>query len=89
MSEGGREEDDDDDEAMAMARSRARGCSPDSCISVRSRIICICSLKNGLSLRISLIVCITSIEYALARDGPSPSSSCTSMQLLSAHWKAQ
>jgi len=29
--------------------------------SLLSRIICICSLKKGLSLRISLMVCITSI----------------------------
>mmetsp|Transcript_30820 Transcript_30820/g.80405 ORF Transcript_30820/g.80405 Transcript_30820/m.80405 type:complete len:372 (+) Transcript_30820:1729-2844(+) len=54
---------------------------PDSWISVRSRIICICSLKKGLSLRISLIVCITSIEYAFASDGPasSPSTECSSL----------
>ena len=51
------------DAASAVVSAAPKSASlPDSWISVRSRIICICSLKNGLSLRISLIVCMTSIE---------------------------
>mmetsp|Transcript_23722 Transcript_23722/g.76055 ORF Transcript_23722/g.76055 Transcript_23722/m.76055 type:complete len:203 (-) Transcript_23722:679-1287(-) len=65
--------------ASAVVSAAPKSASlPASWISDRSRIICICSLKKGLSLRISLIVCMTSIAYALESDGPPPAASSSS-----------